>query len=816
MKPKFLFPIKENNSKNMNLIQINSLETNIKKINLHEYKLLELSKKMDSLITLSNKIQYENEKTNDTMIIQYNNLQSIDSLIKDEIDTINQLSIEINTYKTILDTNIENFKSNKEKLLKIVSFINETKNYIFNLKDSSSSMMLHSNNILNISQTIKKISEHSEALSINSQIESAKISRNNNGFNFLSEEMARMAKDTKRNSILIDDTINIIINNIEGLNNEITENVNKIEESIVLCNIVVDFVESLNKEYTLNIMMFDRILDSMTEIILFIEDIKISMNESHYISQNVFKNTSSEYICIQGLLEDSLNCKNRTHLTKTQHFENFNVNNNDTLNVLVFYSEDFINNPLNTLYDDEKVLASNIFNTLFNESNVGTNIPSLAKGWTDENSKIWTIYLKNDIYFSNGDPVTAEDVEFSLIRSLVETSYSFPEILDIVEGHCILKSTDDFINKKISGIEVINNKTIRFRLKAEEPLFLNIFSDSSLFIVSKKEYIKSKKYIGSGAYYIDSIEKVNSDKAIIHLKANPYNKTACVYIKNVDLTMDKNIKAYVHNLANNTNDNTYDIIFPISYLESTLLKPIQDIIPFNILSENSYGLFTVNFIGTSQNKLIKNKDFRQSVFSLIKNMDLSINGLDDYYIKNNTISTRWINSGESLPNWLDKSPIINKFEEGSFLNIITYPSPLNELLCEKIQDILKEKGIKTKLHITTDYTNIEDYDLSIGIFTTVTNNFLSQLYTAISPPHGSCILDTPLGAKIEEIDKMSNYKIKDTKLKDIELEILKEYYNLPICYIKRYILQSKNLINLNTGNLLFLKFENILKKSNNI
>lgn len=795
------------------LKKLDSLEEKISEINLYEYKLYEISKKTDSLITLANKINFENEKTNNVMLKQDNNLKNIDLLIQEEIDIINQLSIDIHTYKESLDKNIENFKSNKEKLLKIVTFIKEIKEYIVNLKDSSNNMLTRSHSILNISQAIKRISDQSKSLSLNAQIESAKITGNHIGFNVLSDEMALMASDTKENSILIDNTINIIINDIDNLNNDINENVDKIEESIVLCHIIVDFVEALNNEYTSNIEMFNRILDSMNEIILFIEKIKESMKESYSTADTIFKNTSSECIYIEGLIEESYECKQRTDLIKTKEFNKIESKTNDTLKILLNYFRDFINNPLDIAYEDEKIICNNIFDTLFKESKSGTPIPVLVKGWTDESAKIWTLYLKNNIYFSNGAPVTAEDVEFSIIRTFLVNSYSQPDSLDILEGHKLLYNEDSITTEKISGIEIVNDKTIRFKLKEEDLLFLSKLASTMFYIVSKKEYLDKKKFIGTGAYYIDDIEKPSEDLFILKLKSNIYNKFSSPYIKNVEITMDKNFKNYINNLTQNTVDKTYDIIYTIAYSDANkFLNTKND--SFKLLSENSYSMLTVNFIAESKNKLIQDKDFRQSIFSILNNMDLSINGISDYYIKSNILSNRWYNNGEPIPKWLSNQPILSRFDNKSTINILTYPSPLTKVICEKIKKVLSEKGLKSKIHILDEYSNLENFDLSVGIYSSDTNNLYSQLYDSISAPYGSCLINFPIGNQLKESNKICNYKLKNTKLKELEIEILKQYYNLPIGYIKRYMLQGNNILNLSTGNLLNLKFENIIKKSN--
>lgn len=58
-------------------------------------------------------------------------------------------------------------------------------------------------------------------LSINAQIEAAKVNDRNNGFGVISDEMVRLSDDTKRNSTLIDNTIAIITKSIENLNKDI-------------------------------------------------------------------------------------------------------------------------------------------------------------------------------------------------------------------------------------------------------------------------------------------------------------------------------------------------------------------------------------------------------------------------------------------------------------------------------------------------------------------------------------------------------------------------------------------------------------------
>lgn len=93
------------------------------------------------------------------------------------------------------------------------------------------------------------------------------------------------------------------------------------------------------------------------------------------------------------------------------------------------------------------VVNSGIFETLVKYDGVTGEIsPWLAETaeFTDENNNRIHIVLRNDVYFSNGDKLTTEDVEFSLgrtTRSTIQQYYASCEIVDDREMYINMSDT---------------------------------------------------------------------------------------------------------------------------------------------------------------------------------------------------------------------------------------------------------------------------------------------------------------------------------------------------------------------------------------
>jgi peptide/nickel transport system substrate-binding protein len=103
--------------------------------------------------------------------------------------------------------------------------------------------------------------------------------------------------------------------------------------------------------------------------------------------------------------------------------------------------------------------------------------PGLSTGWTVVSPTVMELKLREGVRFQNGDPVTAEDVAFSLDRII---HASFPPYT--------VRQRDTLPN--LAGVEIIDAKTIRVIASKPEPLFETLMNTQQTMIVSKR-YIMS-------------------------------------------------------------------------------------------------------------------------------------------------------------------------------------------------------------------------------------------------------------------------------------------------------------------------------------
>lgn len=104
----------------------------------------------------------------------------------------------------------------------------------------------------------------------------------------------------------------------------------------------------------------------------------------------------------------------------------------------------------------------NIYEGLVGIDPGGEIIPKLAKRWDiSTDNRVYTFYLRDDVYFHNGRLVVADDVKFS-----------FERILDPDTGH---PQRSEFII--IDMIEVLDMHTVKITLSQPAALFLSVMAE---------------------------------------------------------------------------------------------------------------------------------------------------------------------------------------------------------------------------------------------------------------------------------------------------------------------------------------------------
>lgn len=137
-------------------------------------------------------------------------------------------------------------------------------------------------------------------------------------------------------------------------------------------------------------------------------------------------------------------------------------------------------------------------------------IPGLAEKWDiSEDGKTYTFYLRDNLKFSDGTPITADDVVFSYQR-LVDHKTASP-YSNIAENIVNAKDiTRGMMNADKLGVIALDNRTIQINLEKPAPSFLSITSLWCFDIVSKNnvlkygdKWIEPNNIVTSGAYKLD-------------------------------------------------------------------------------------------------------------------------------------------------------------------------------------------------------------------------------------------------------------------------------------------------------------------------
>ncbi len=102
----------------------------------------------------------------------------------------------------------------------------------------------------------------------------------------------------------------------------------------------------------------------------------------------------------------------------------------------------------------------NLYDTLVYPDAEGAPQPHLATGWdVSDDGLIWTFYLRDDVVFHDGTPLTAKDVAGSMER-----------LLTIGEGYAYL------FDGRVEQAEVVDTYTVRFHLKEPfGPLLMSLY-----------------------------------------------------------------------------------------------------------------------------------------------------------------------------------------------------------------------------------------------------------------------------------------------------------------------------------------------------
>jgi oligopeptide transport system substrate-binding protein len=169
-------------------------------------------------------------------------------------------------------------------------------------------------------------------------------------------------------------------------------------------------------------------------------------------------------------------------------------------------------------------------------------VPSLAESWDiSEDGKTVTLHLRDDGTWTNGDPVTAEDFEWSWKRTVspelaADYAYQFYGIVGALEYNSCEKNCDALADKM--GVNAVDDRTLEVKLTTPQPWFIQQLAHHSFLAVHRptveqfgEKWTEANNIVTDGPFMLDEWKH----NAEINLVKNPdWRDAASVTLERVN------------------------------------------------------------------------------------------------------------------------------------------------------------------------------------------------------------------------------------------------------------------------------------------
>ena len=124
-------------------------------------------------------------------------------------------------------------------------------------------------------------------------------------------------------------------------------------------------------------------------------------------------------------------------------------------------------------------------------------VPDLAEKWDiTDGGRTYTFHLRDDIKFHDGRPVTAQDVKWSLERA-TDPALQAPTVDTFLGDIVGAKDKLNGLASEISGVKVINDRTITITADAPKAYFLAKLSYPTSFVLDKNNVTEDASWLRS-------------------------------------------------------------------------------------------------------------------------------------------------------------------------------------------------------------------------------------------------------------------------------------------------------------------------------
>lgn len=189
----------------------------------------------------------------------------------------------------------------------------------------------------------------------------------------------------------------------------------------------------------------------------------------------------------------------------------------------------------------ESWILNHIFEGLYKKDKDGSIVPGMAEGYElAEDDVTYTFSLRDGIYWSNGDPVTAHDFEFAWKRALdpeLAAYYAF-QLYYVKGGEAYNTGTGSIDDV---GVKAINDKTLEVVLATPTAYFIELTSFYTYFPVNKKvveanaDWAKEPStYVSNGPFKLTEWEH---NAKIVIMKNDKYYDADQVKLDGIDFAI---------------------------------------------------------------------------------------------------------------------------------------------------------------------------------------------------------------------------------------------------------------------------------------
>ncbi|OEG00085.1 hypothetical protein BHF71_06475 [Vulcanibacillus modesticaldus] len=240
----------------------------------------------------------------------------------------------------------------------------------------------------------------------------------------------------------------------------------------------------------------------------------------------------------------------------------------------------------------------------------------MAESWEISDDQLtYTFYIKDNVFWSNGDPVTAQDFEYAWKRVLNPDTAA-----DYAYQLYYLKNGEAYNNGEATadevGVKALDDKTLEVVLEAPTPYFLQLTAFGTLYPVNKNVVESNPDWAADASTYVSNgpftLETWEHDSEVIVKKNEDYWNKDAVKLSEISWVMVNDSNTAYQLFLNNEID-----------IDSAPQELTYELIQKGEATSTPI-LGTYMYVFNTQDEIFKNKNIRKA-FSIAIDRDAIVN-----------------------------------------------------------------------------------------------------------------------------------------------------------------------------------------------